>query len=95
MEVTEATEKYRRSEDLIADWIYERADVSDPNAEETATNLYKDFVSWYHENIGQKERTGTWFGKQLGKKYEKHKSNGRVLYLGICLKDSPASGQGE
>lgn len=93
-EVTEATEKYRRSEDLIADWIYERADISDPNAEETATNLYRDFVEWYHDNIGQKERTGTWFGKQLGKKYEKHKSNGRVLYLGICLKGSASSGQG-
>jgi putative DNA primase/helicase len=94
-EVTEATEKYRRSEDLIADWIYERAEISDPNAEETATNLYKDFVDWYHDNIGQKERTGTWFGKQLGKKYEKHKSNGRVLYLGISLKNSPPGGQGE
>lgn len=95
-EITEATEKYRRSEDLMADWIYERADIKDPNAEETATNLYKDFVDWYHDNIGQKERTGTWFGKQLGKKYEKHKSNGRVLYLGITLKSGPASsGSGE
>jgi putative DNA primase/helicase len=95
-EVTEATEKYRRSEDLIADWIYERANISDPHAEETATNLYKDFVGWYHNNIGQKERSGTWFGKQLGKKYEKHKSNGRVIYLGISLKNPPAPGeQGE
>ena len=95
LEVTEATEKYRRSEDLIADWIYERADISDPNAEEVATILYKDFVDWYHENVGQKERTGTWFGKQLGKKYEKHKANGRIVYLGICLQNAPSVGQGE
>ena len=75
----------------MADWRYERCDESDPNAEEVATVLYQDFVTWYHANIGNKEKSGTWFGKQLGKSFEKHKSHGRVVYLGLTLKKKSES----
>ncbi len=87
-EVTDATAKYRLDEDLVADYIYECCDIGDPNAEEAATALYGRFSEWYKSNIGPKPRSGTWFGKQLGKKYEKRKSNGRVIYQGIALKSA-------
>jgi len=91
-EITAATEKYRQAEDLVADYIYECCDITDPHAIETATALYTRFVAWYEANIGKKPRSGTWFGKQLSRKYEKWKSNGKVVYQGIALKGSPDQG---
>jgi len=84
-EITEATERYRRQEDLLADFIDECLD-KEAGGTETATELYTRFVKWYHDNVGKNEPTGTWFGKQMAGKFEKHKSNGRVVYSGIKLK---------
>ena len=89
-EITEATEQYRRNEDLLADFIDECC-IREPGAKEKASLLYARFVEWYHDNIGKSEPTGTWFGKQLGQKYDKWKSEGFVLYRGIAL----SSKQGE
>ena len=88
--VTEATEQYRRNEDLLADFIDECC-LREPGAKEKAAVLYSRFVEWYHDNVGQKEPTGTWFGKQLVQKYTKWKSEGCVMYQGVALK----SKQGE
>ncbi|MBW2675348.1 MAG: DNA primase [Deltaproteobacteria bacterium] len=84
--VTDATELYRKNEDLLADYIDECCH-REPGANEKASNLYSRFVSWYHANIGTKERSGTWFGKQLSQKYEKSKIKGCVTYHGIMLSD--------
>jgi putative DNA primase/helicase len=83
--VTEATEKYRQNQDLLADFIDERCD-REPGLHERASVLYGDFVAWYHVNVGQKEPTGTWFGNQLSQKFEKNKSSGYTTYHGIALK---------
>ena len=83
-EVTEATELYRRNEDLLADFIDECC-VREPGAKEKSSALYARFVDWYHDNIGKNEPSGTWFGKQLSQKYEKNKSEGVVMYHGIAL----------
>lgn len=82
--VTEATEKYRQDEDMLADFIDECCLV-EPGAKEKAAKLYGRFVTWYNANIGKKEPTGSWFGKQLGQKFEKNKSEGCVMYHGIAL----------
>ena len=82
--ITEATEKYRQDEDMLADWIDECC-IREPGAKDKAAKLYTSFVAWYHANIGKKEPTGTWFGKQLSKKFDKHKSEGCVMYHGIAL----------
>ena len=84
--VTDATEKYRRNEDLLADFIDECC-LREPGAKGKASVLYGRFVSWYHDNIGTKEPSGTWFGKQLSQKYDKSKSEGCVIYIGITLTD--------
>ena len=80
--VREATEKYRRGEDLLADFIDECC-IREPGAKCKSSVLYKRFVEWYHENIGKKEESGTWFGKQISQKFERSKSNGCVVYFGI------------
>lgn len=83
--VTEASLRYQRSEDLFGDFIDECL-LQEPGAKEKASALYGRFVSWYHENIGQKEHSGTWFGKQMGLRFEKKKANGGVFYHGVCLR---------
>jgi putative DNA primase/helicase len=84
--ITDATEQYRRDEDLLADFIDECC-LREPGAKEKSSVLYNQFVEWYHANVGKKEKSGTWFGKQLSQKYEKSKSEGCVTYHGIMLKD--------
>ena len=83
-DITEATEKYRRGEDLLADFIDECC-VREPGARSKSSVLYSRFVDWYHENVGKDEPSGTWFGKQLSQKFDKDKSNGCVVYSGIVL----------
>ena len=90
LSVIAATEKYRKNEDLLADFIDECC-LREPGAKSRSSELYTRFVKWYHENIGKKEPSGTWFGKQLGQKYEKSKSDGRNVYHGIA----PITDQGE
>ena len=86
-EVTEEGKKYQRNEDILADFIDECC-IREPAAKEKAATLYKRFVEWYHDNIGQKEPTGVWFGKLLSQKFEKWKSEGCVMYRGIALNDA-------
>lgn len=82
--ITDATKKYRENEDLLKDYIDECCLV-EPGAKEKAAMLYNRFVTWYHANQGTKEPSGSWFGKQLGQKFEKNKSEGCVMYHGIAL----------
>lgn len=84
LEITAATEEYRKGEDVLADFIDECC-IREDGATEKANVLYKRYVAWYHDNIGEKERTGTWFGKLLKQKFKKTKINGCVTYHGICL----------
>jgi putative DNA primase/helicase len=90
LEVVEEGKKYQREEDLLADFVDECC-LKEPSAREKASALYARFVDWYHANHGKKEWTGTTFGKQLGLKFERAKSNGVVVYQGIALN----SDQGE
>lgn len=84
LKVTEATEQYRRNEDLLADFI-DSCCIREPGAMGQSSTLYNRFITWYHENIGEKHPSGTWFGKQLSQKYEKTRSGGCIHYIGIEL----------
>jgi len=83
-EVTEATEQYRRNEDLLADFIDECC-LREPGAKVKSSSLYSRFIDWYHDNVGKNEPSGTWFGKQLSQKFEKSKVEGCVVYHGLAL----------
>ncbi len=85
-EITEATEQYRRGEDILADYIDACLDRL-PVAQETAAALFKRFKEWYCENVGNADKiTGTWFGKMMTGKFERGKSNGVIVYRGVQLK---------
>jgi putative DNA primase/helicase len=83
--ITDATSKYHRDEDMLADFIDECC-IREQGANVKASIIYAKFVDWFHDNIGKSEPSGTWFGKQLSQKYEKDKSNGVIIYHGITLK---------
>jgi len=80
--VTDATELYRKNEDLLADYIDECC-IREPGVKEKASNLYGQFVTWYHTNIGQKEPSGHWFGRNLSQKFEKIKLTGSCIITGL------------
>jgi putative DNA primase/helicase len=82
--ILEASEEYRRREDLLADFIDECCFL-EPGAHEKASILYARFITWYNSNIGKKEWSGTKFGKNLSMKFSKTKSNGCNIYHGIAL----------
>jgi putative DNA primase/helicase len=92
-DVTEATEQYRRGEDLLADFIDECC-IREPGAKEKSSVLYARFVDWYHDNVGKNEPSGTWFGKQLRDKFERTKAEGCVTYHGLGLAPLPTDKQG-
>lgn len=83
-EVTDATENYRRNEDLLADYLDECC-IREPGAKDKGAPLYQRFVIWYEDNVGKNPPSGTWFGKQLSQKYQKSKATGCVMYHGIML----------
>ncbi len=91
-EITEATEEYRKNEDLLADFIDECC-LREPGAKEKSAALYQRFVDWYKDNIGEKVPSGTWFGKLLSQKFKKWKSEGCVMYHGIALKGATRQGE--
>jgi putative DNA primase/helicase len=82
--ITKATQQYRQDEDMLTDFI-EECLIQEPGATEKASVLYARFVQWFHDNIGKKEFTGTWFGTQLRHKFEKTKKEGCIVYHGIRL----------
>lgn len=85
--VIQATEAYRREEDVVQDWIEERCVVFD-NPEHGATSagkLYEDFVDWWKTYQGARPRSSTWFGRRMAKKFCKEKRAGSNHYVGIGL----------
>jgi putative DNA primase/helicase len=82
--VTEATEQYRRNEDLLADFVDECCEI-EPGAQTKASELYSRFTEWYLENVGKKIPSNAWFGKSISLKFEKNKINGCIHYHGVAL----------
>ncbi len=84
--VTKATAEYRKEEDLILEFIEDCCEVKD-EYQESATELYTTFETWFEENIGGKNTPKQRkFGDLMTKKFEKKKVGGRVRYFGLKLK---------
>jgi putative DNA primase/helicase len=81
--VREATEEYRRSEDLLADFLEERC-VEDPSAVESAASLYDAFSEWWGSNVSKKVLSKKKFGRLLGRRFKRGKSS-TVQYTGLRL----------
>lgn len=80
----EATKEYQREEDLVADFIEERCTI-DSEARVSAKEIYSNFTSWYEETISKKIPSQKWLGKELRKKFETVKTDGRITYSGINI----------
>ncbi len=83
-EVTTATAKYRREEDLAAEFIEECLDPHD-DGEIFANDLYELFKVWFKDNYGKNPPSITSFGRMAGQHLARTKK-GRKLYLGYEVK---------
>ena len=81
--VREATAKYRREEDLMADFL-EECCVQDKYAECKAAQLYGAFKTWWEENVSNKPLSQKKFGKIMRKRFKREK-HGTYIYYGVGL----------
>ncbi len=87
--VKAAVEEYRQEEDIVGDWIEERCVVSNnEDISTTANRLYEDFDDWWQSYQGSRTPTATWWGRKMGKKFNKVKKHGTKYYLGITIQPS-------
>lgn len=97
---TEMYDAYRATASPFGQWLLERADTSDPEAETGATVLYKDFEDFCKGTLGlEKAPTQTFFGNKLRDRHHHTKKcayTGNTLRKGIKLRtDDLASGGGQ
>lgn len=81
--VEEANKEYRTEMDVTELFIQECCDV-DESYSIQAKVLYQTYKEWAKEN-GQYEMSNTKFGKEMGNKFGKHKTNGQIKYFGLML----------
>jgi len=81
--IKDATDEYRRDEDLLADFIEERCFVH-KDAWVNATALYDNFLQWFEKNVSKRKFSQKNFGKLLKDRFEKEKK-GTVIYHGLRL----------
>ena len=83
LSVVNATQEYRRDEDLLADFI-EACCFLDPYAEISASRLYEVFSQWFEANVSKKGMSQKRFGKLMAKRFKRQKS-GTYKYYGLGL----------
>lgn len=81
--VEEANKEYRTEMDVTELFVQECCDV-DESYSIQAKVLYQTYKDWAKEN-GQYEMSNTKFGKEMGNKFGKHKTNGQIKYFGLML----------
>jgi len=81
--ITEATAKFRRDEDTLADFIDERCFL-DKNQKTNATILYGAYRDWFEINISKDVPSQHRFGKSMAKRFKRKKA-GVYFYYGIGL----------
>lgn len=90
--VIDATNGYLEAQDVLADWITERA-VVDKNVRANPTELYRDFAGW-----AQERNQYIWPQKQFSQKLEEYgylgqKSHGQRYIIGLGLRHQSAGGR--
>lgn len=82
-EVMAATDRYRRSEDVVSQFVEECCRLNDSDRE-SAGALYATYKRWATEQ-GDRPMTQRRFGEQLGTAHPKVSINGRVWYVGLSV----------
>lgn len=83
-EIEKASREYRREMDLLGTFLDEETEECEWESVK-ASELYKRFAKWAEENHESKI-SSTSFGRQMGKRLEKKKTNAGMFYVGIKLK---------
>jgi putative DNA primase/helicase len=83
-DVSQATDEYRASEDVLAAYIADRCTLI-PAARTTLQLLYEDFQQWA-EATGERPLRRREFGDRLEERFPKGKSNAGVMFEGVALK---------
>lgn len=81
--VKEATAKYRRDEDILADFIEECCFI-DITATVQASHIYDAFKEWFEENVSKRIISQKKFGKMMTKRFRREKK-GTYTYFGLSL----------
>lgn len=81
--VEEANKEYRTEMDVTELFVQECCEV-DESYSIQAKVLYQTYKEWAKEN-GQYEMSNTKFGKEMGNKFGKHKTNGQIKYFGLTI----------
>lgn len=92
--VEDASKEYREEMDVTAAFINDCC-VRGINKRVKAKDFYQAYKTWANEN-GQYEMNSTKFGKEMGNKFNKKKSDGVIVYEGIALTEesTPYENQG-
>lgn len=85
-EVRADTDKYRREEDLIAEFV-EACLEDDPGRRITGADMYTCFKSWFQQNYGKNAPSIHTFGRLVTRKVHKEKIGGTVCYLNVDFND--------
>jgi putative DNA primase/helicase len=88
-EVRASTDEYRNEEDLINQFIEENCLVG-PQAECAAKDLYQSYRDWA-EDMGMNPMGNNSFGRRIGKRFERKRTNRAFSYIGIGLLSSQNS----
>jgi putative DNA primase/helicase len=83
--VKAATAEYQKEEDLLAGFIEDCCET-DPQYKTKSKELYDAFFLWFEEKAGKRVPVQKTFGKLMGKKFDRCKSNGLACYAGIALR---------
>ncbi|MFB5201554.1 primase-like DNA-binding domain-containing protein, partial [Listeria monocytogenes] len=78
-----ASSEYKSEMDVITAFIEDCCETGE-NKQINAKTLYETYREWAKDN-GQYLMSSTKFGKEMGLKFEKKKSNSKRNYVGITL----------
>lgn len=81
--VEEATREYRSSMDTMGSFLAECCERGP--REVGAADLFKVYTDWAKEN-NEYTMTATKFGTEMAKRFDKRKTGGNIVYVGIGLK---------
>ncbi|EIJ0903701.1 DNA primase, partial [Listeria monocytogenes] len=81
--VENASSEYKSEMDVITAFIEDCCDVGEKQEVDVKV-LYETYREWAKDN-GQYLMSNTKFGKELGLKFEKKKTNSRRKYIGVAL----------
>lgn len=81
--VADASKEYRNEMDVITRFIEECCETG-PDKQIKASELFNSYREWAKEN-NEHDFSNTKFGKEVGKKFNKKKSNGVMVYTGLGL----------